>query len=101
MMDLLEGRSLARSLLPLPRRLVLDPQQPLSASERVGREFRELEPGLGRAPPWRTVRRGARVPDPDGPVDAPRGEAPAVGAERHAEHAGRMATEGEDLLSGR
>src|SRR5262245_14425377 len=72
-----------------------------SAGERVGREFRDLSSGLGLAPPQRICCRGARVPNLDGPVDAPRGDAPAVGTERHLEHAVRMPTEGEDFLSGR
>src|SRR4051812_40714202 len=77
------------------------PRPSAVTGERVGREFRDLDPGRGRAPQQHTGRGGARVPDPDGPVDAPRGEAPAVGAERHAEHARRMPTEGEDFLPGR
>src|SRR5262245_23116162 len=74
--------------------------RPASRGERVIGEFRVPTPRLGPASEQRAGRRRTRVPDPGGPVDAPRGDAPAVGAERHAAHAGRMPAEGEDFLSG-
>src|SRR3954453_11486497 len=53
---------------------------------------------LGWPRPGLIVRR-PRIPDAGRPVDAARGEALAIGAEGHAEDAGGMAAEGEDLLA--
>src|SRR5262249_21346019 len=71
-----------------------------SAGEQIGREFRGPAPGLGPASGQGVGCRRTCVPDPNSPVPASRGEEPAVRAERHAGHAGRMPTEGEDFLFG-
>src|SRR5262249_26049053 len=77
------------------------PRPSTDTCERVRREFRGLCQRLSPTSEQVLGRRRTRVPNPDGPVPAPRGDAPAVGAERDADHAGGVAPEGEDFLSGR
>src|SRR5262249_32011003 len=77
------------------------PRPSTDTCERVRREFRGLSTRLSPMSEQVVGRRGTRVPNPDNPVPAPRGNSPAVGAERHAEQAGGMPTEGVDLLPGR